>query len=568
MLSDESGEILSALLMKLIQGERSVEISRKTLAELYSFSPSLLFSKLCKVYRSELIPRDIKEFLAEKSVEVSDDEVYMLVRQYSAGQNGRLNFEDFTHLVLPSTNQMLSEFALSRSAGNNDRAEFFFIALLKNELKLQREAEDLKVALFSSKDFSLWKAFEALNTSASGAIYEEEFRAFLRKNKQFIGEDDYDALMRRIDLQDDLIINYNEFLEALIPMKIPGSSETRMRQIAKEEEQEAKKRLTSEENEEEVEGKIETQPDVAKEGDEDKILENSGLDKDDPMDSQELEHSPRFKDPKEFTLSGDFETPEKGKSQISRNLPSKKSGEALEKFSELFLRTLEISRKIEFYRQGLVMLDNFSVTQLFKQIDREEKDEITISDFEEFSKALSLELSPESLENLFKKYADKEKMTLDLNEFSALFGCFDREYRNLLGIINKEEDFTQETYEKIRDLIEILVITEESYCNYLKSLREFSDKEVNEVFEAFDYDKDGEISVKDMKSILKSQGVTCLDNDCLMVIQRFSKDEESAFALGQLMEVLEENATDNEDYKKKQERSEVVWEKSMGTACK
>ncbi|OMJ93212.1 hypothetical protein SteCoe_3913 [Stentor coeruleus] len=559
MLSKESGEILSTLLMKFIQGERSVEISRKTLAELYSFSPSLLFSKLCKVYRTELIPRDIKEFLAEKSVEANDDEVYMLVRQYSAGQNGRLNFEDFTHLVLPSTNQMVSEFALSRNSGNNDQAEYFFVTLLKNELKLQKEAEDLKIALFSSKDFSLWKAFEALNTSGSGSICEEEFRTFLRENKKFINEDDYDALMRRIDLQDDLVINYNEFLEALIPMKIPGSSETRMRQIAKDEEQEAKRRLTSEEMEEEVEGKIETQPDVGKEVDEDK---------DEPMDSHELEHSPRFKDPKEFTLSQDYETPEKGKSQVSRNLPSRKSGEAFEKFSELFLRTLEISRKVEFYRQNLVMLDNFSVIQLFKQIDRDGQGEINISDFIEFSKALNLEFSSESLESLFKKYASKEKMTMDPNEFSLLFYCFDKEYQNLLRISDEEEEINQETYGKIRDLLEILVISEEIYCNCLKSLKEFNSKEVNEVFEAFDCDQDGEISVDDMKSLLKSQGIACLDKDCLMVIQRFTKDKENSFTLGQLMGALEENTEDKEDYKKKEEMSEVVWEKSMGTVFK
>lgn len=223
MLNENSQRTLSQLFMRIIEGENKVEILRKCLCENYDFSPKVLFRSLCRVYSDSILPKDLKEFTAQNGEEVKDQECYLLVRQYSSLQNGRLSEEDFSHLILSATNDTLPYLVSQRLHVYDLKVgvKYSFLSLLKEELKLHREAEALKVQLFQDPDFSLWKAFEHLNTGNKGYVSEADITNFLQKRGRFISQNDYDALMRRVDLEDDLVISYNEFLEALIPLQVP-----------------------------------------------------------------------------------------------------------------------------------------------------------------------------------------------------------------------------------------------------------------------------------------------------------------------------------------------------------
>ena len=157
MLKKESEVLLSDLLMKLIKGEQQVEFSRKALCNLLEFNPSQLFYSLCKTYQIELSPLDVKEFLKNCSVDPSDQEIYLMFRQYSSKSNGRLDFNDFSHLVLTSTDDTTSSLALNRLyfRENDPRVNPYFLSLLKTELELQKELEKAKVSLFNDPEFTL-----------------------------------------------------------------------------------------------------------------------------------------------------------------------------------------------------------------------------------------------------------------------------------------------------------------------------------------------------------------------------------------------------------------------------
>lgn len=223
MLNENSQRTLSQLFMRIIEGENKVEILRKCLCENYDFSPRVLFRSLCRVYSDSLLPKDLKEFSSQNGEEANDPDCYLLVKQYSSLQNGRLSEEDFSHFVLSATNDTLPYLVTQRLHIFELKAgvKYSFLSLLKEELKLHREVEALKVQLFKDPEFSLWKAFEHLNSANKGYISEADVTNFLQKRGRFISQNDYDSLMRRIDLEDDLVISYNEFLEALIPMQVP-----------------------------------------------------------------------------------------------------------------------------------------------------------------------------------------------------------------------------------------------------------------------------------------------------------------------------------------------------------
>jgi Ca2+-binding EF-hand superfamily protein len=537
MLTDQAEELLASLLMKMIQGENRVERCRKSLCDVYQFDPQQLFRDLSKLYSFELIPREIKDFLIKNSVEGSDQDIYLLVRQYSSNQNGRLNFEDFSHLVLPATNDFLSNLALKRihTEKIDSRVTYLFLSLLQAELELQHELEELKVSLFKDPQFSLWKAFETLNKSGNGFINEAEFQSFFVAHRKYITKDDFDALMRRIDIEDDLLINYNEFLEGLIPLKVPASHETRGKKL--EENKTPKKysngTLLERENE------IKTQENFSESKNQDKTDSVK-----DELHSDDLESSPRFKDPKEFTLSArSFETPEKIKGGKSRNLP-KKPG-VFEKFQNLLTQELEYERKIEFYRQELIMQNNFSVLQLFKIIDKDQKGEVQLYDFEKFLEEIDLEAPREILWIIFKRYGDPQSLTMNFQDFSKIFRCYDEEYANLINL-DSEDDLEKETLDKIKNVLEVIIRSEENIEDDRKELASISEDELKEFYQVLDCDEDGEVSVEDIKAIMKKYGLNISDKDSFGIISRYSNNESLVFDFTQLQAIVTSLAQEDE----------------------
>lgn len=499
---EESNIILCELLMKFMHGERDIEYSRKSISDLYTFNPLSLFNALAKVYRTSITPRDLKEFLQENGTEVSDEDVYLVVRQYSADQNGRLSYDDFLHLVLPSTNDLISKLAQNRLFPEtpDEKVNFYFQSLLSSEVKLQCELEALKSALFKSSNFSLWKSFEHLNKSGSGAINEIEVKEFLRTYSKFITSDDYDALMRRIDLEDDLVINYNEFLEGLIPMQMPSNGETRV------------KDLPQEENLDQSREKVQTEE---KHESEDPVVYT-----DEPLDSQDLEKSPKFNDPKEFTLSEQFETPEKSKGMPKSN---KKLQEHMDKVAEIWVKELEIEKKYEFLRENLIMQDNFSVSKLFELIDSDGKGEIYMLDFENFLKTLNIPANKNVIFQFFSRFANAE-MILTFQDFLTIFSCQDEEYNEVLKNSENNEDFFNETVEKISEFFSFLLENEDCICKMKEFFAGLDRKELGEIFEGFDFDKDGVIDGMDLKKSLKRFGMNCAGKDIRSLMRRYSDE--------------------------------------------
>jgi Ca2+-binding EF-hand superfamily protein len=500
-----SKEILKDLLMKLIEGERDIELNRKFLSEQFTFNPTLLYQSLSKTSSLGITPRDLKDFLEDSKITESDEGIYMVVRQYSALQNGRLSLEDFLHFVLPSTDEFLAIRASSRSYPRDldEKVKFHFCTLLKAEISLQVELESLKVLMFKSSDFSLWRTFEMINTSKSGHINEEEIKSFLKEFKRFINREDYDALMRRIDLQDDLLISYNEFLEALIPMQMPGNDENRV------------KTLEAEEKKSEIQNSAQKNPEN------EEIFESLPNDEqvDEPLDSQELEMSPKFQDEKEFTLSQQYETPIKTK---DTGKVMKKNQTTVDKMRSLMIKELEYEKKYELLRETIIMRRNFSISKLFELIDAEGNGEINMLDFEKFLVSLNVEISRNVILLIFRRFSRQEDV-LSLNDLISVFLCQQEEYFERLSDPESSDDLSLETLDKIQEFFSLFI---EQEGEVLDQKRAFGLKplELESLFGSLDSDNDGEIGVDDLKTFYHDAGLFVARKDIAMVLSRYSQE--------------------------------------------
>ena len=85
------------------------------------------------------------------------------------------------------------------------------------------------------------------------------------------------------------------------------------------------------------------------------------------------------------------------------------------------------------------------------------------------------------------------------------------------------------TVEKIRDVLEALVLSEEKMRNYKDIANQVSEEELKEIFAKIDVDEDGEISSEDLKRFFKEQGRNISGKDRARIIERYSEDNTSIF---------------------------------------
>jgi Ca2+-binding EF-hand superfamily protein len=527
MLSNDSQRVLSELLMKIIEGERKIEILRKCLCENFEFNPRVLFKSLSKVFTGSILARDLKDFLDQNSELFSDQDVYLVVKQYSSLQNSRLTEEDFSHFVLTATDLSLASLAETRYHVTEVKAgvRYSFLSLIKEEIKFQQETDHLKTKLFQDPEFSLSKAFETLNQGSKGYIVEAEVIDFLQKYKRYIGPDDFDALMRRIDLEDDLVISYNEFLEALMPVKIPKlsvESKSNDFERIKDSTEFSPSRLQNTESEfYEAKDKEESKTKSI-------VINDEQDSKDEPFETHELEKSPRFRNSGEVNRE-EYETPEKSKSINPKHQSFKsKSSDFSQSIIEILIQHLHNERKLEHARQNLLMQENFSISQAFKLIDQKENNLIVPYDLDKFLEKINLKSDKPVIISIIKRYGNKETLTLDPDDIVKIVLPKDSDYSSLLKQ-ESDQPLTQMSIEKFRDVLEIIVDFETALIEQQETLGNFSEEELKEFFTSLDYDDDGEISSEDLNSFFKKLGLNVSEKDRHGLIGRFTAKNQTIY---------------------------------------
>ena len=90
-------------------------------------------------------------------------------------------------------------------------------SLLVREIAFFRVTEELKQRLASAKDFNFKKAFRAVDDWSYGFIDKKNLTQFLRRNGAKASETDCFAIIRRLDLDCDARLTYQEFKDGLRP---------------------------------------------------------------------------------------------------------------------------------------------------------------------------------------------------------------------------------------------------------------------------------------------------------------------------------------------------------------
>ena len=295
-MREQTESALAELLFTCYRGENVVESFRRTLCESFDFSLRHFFSLI--TCGSFINSRELQNFLKAHGLNSTTDEIFMVIKQFSNLQDGRLSFEDFEQICLPSADLALRRRTKERGIIRNfDKLTLDkFIKVFAEEINYQVQLEEAKQRVYTEKDFTVYAGFEVLARGKS-YVLEDDLSVFLKKFNKAFTFDDFESYLRRTDLEGDGFLNYKEFLDFIMPFNLPNKAEE-----SKASDLSQSKVESAPEIEKTPEAKVKKTPNVIKDNEEVKNAEKKPGNQENQEKSDEKEQSKESNEDKDNNL--------------------------------------------------------------------------------------------------------------------------------------------------------------------------------------------------------------------------------------------------------------------------
>jgi len=286
----------------------------------------LAFRRLDTSNLGFLTTTNLNNFLSNYNFFHNPIKIQCYINHYDQDFDQKLSYSEFLQSVLPQDN---SELRFSISQRPIKRAEEFeraFIEeiekklafLLNREIQFYIKFERQKRNLLKSVDYDGFRLFSSLAIRNKEEIGFEDLKVFFMKNSYEINDFDIVLMLRRIDLNGDGKIDFNEFEDAFLPKnKYSNEKQNSMAMKATEKNQNLKKNYP-------------------------KI----------------------FDEKKEYYSSNNNNL---------KNFKNKGMGQQIEEIVEIMNYFLKIEKIYEDLKQELAMMDDFNLFDIFKVFDKTAK---------------------------------------------------------------------------------------------------------------------------------------------------------------------------------------------------
>lgn len=214
MLSVETENRLSKLLLTLADGEASVEVSRQVLGNQLGFDPYQVFKLLDSENKGYIDSFNLVDFYRRHSLFASSFEAQQVIYHYDSDLSASLNYSEFLNLFISDRNSYLKSSIMSSSKSFSSvpyDIELSVLRVLEKELDLVKSLcagiKDINLRY----DFNVIDAYRALDSMALDNINTESVRKFLIRNFVTPSEQDVLNIVKRLDIDRDYRVTYTEF---------------------------------------------------------------------------------------------------------------------------------------------------------------------------------------------------------------------------------------------------------------------------------------------------------------------------------------------------------------------
>ena len=209
--------------------ERELEAQRVELALKTDFNLLDAFKLFDTRGSGNVSIQDIVAGLRERLAfeEFTHDDVYLLFRRHDTNNDGKLNFSEFSNMMLPMAKEYAAlltdrpDFYMSRNVPITQ----FFNADTRNEFRntwaanfrCERACEQLRDMLRQRPYFNLKLAFTHMDRAHIGSLGPDEFRAFLADNGFYATERELFGIIAKADKTGDARVSFKEFVDEFSP---------------------------------------------------------------------------------------------------------------------------------------------------------------------------------------------------------------------------------------------------------------------------------------------------------------------------------------------------------------
>ena len=227
MLSVETKAKLRSLLVAIAEGEISLEKQRIALGKLIKFEPYSAFQRIDRGRTGYVDSMAILEFLRNNGfTEETEADTYYLMKFFDVDDDEKLNYTEFLTMVLPWDNAKLRADVTQRPnyyVGLNDylskSIEYELCKLFVKEIAFHRRTEKLKQELSMTSDFDCKSGFKAIDDWNYNYIDFSNLKRFLKSQFYIPTNKDLTAIIRRLDLNADSRLSFDEFEEGIKPVE-------------------------------------------------------------------------------------------------------------------------------------------------------------------------------------------------------------------------------------------------------------------------------------------------------------------------------------------------------------
>ena len=445
MISQETASRLASLLELIGESELEAEAIRQVLSEQPGFHPERAFDSLDFMSKDFITSDDLYKYLLDDS-SVTPMSAYLLLKEWDLENRGKLFYSDFSKMILPFNHPS------PRTPSQQGLAcEYPLKKLLLTELGYIMQIEQAKQSLACRKDFSSSGCFNLLDDVGTGYIIPQNLDRFMQRNKVF--QAGYiDAIMRRLDRDNDGKISYTEFIQAVTPaLKVYGS-------------------------------------------------ENNFTSVFSPVPS--AQQTPAKAKVRVF--------------DSGRGSEGKKKITSIGKFARFLIQQLTLEKELEAERKKLALRVDFSIGKLFALMDEGQSGGISIKQMEDNLRKIGIIPELNQCHLLFRQYDRDNDNYLTFWDFCDIFTPRTTEYSELLlsRVTSKQqkEDFSLETLDMIVDAF-ILILNIQSVTEELKQKLYSGIFNVNKVFEKADMNSLGFLTRGCFRNLLRKHKIYATDRD-------------------------------------------------------
>ena len=559
MLSKNTISKFCNLLTNLAEKEKKVEINRQVLCQNLNFDAYQVFSYLDLESKNYLNEINLLTFLQKKNqIPCNLEELQFLILIYDENFDAKLSYSEFLNFVLSDNDFELRKKTRERICSRYDNSkidfnvEYSLVKLFQKELDLIRTTRRFIEELKTCEDFNVHDLFHYLK--GYGDITMESLKLFLEKNLINLDDNDIRNIFKIMDLNKDSKIDFAEFHHFLCFPNLKCNCcsfcqcncqvSNKMLYNHFDEMNNDFENFNINQNLNFKYNNFSEESNKPKSSNFHKDSINNKCNNKKLIQINELANENNYK--KTYSLNN----PSRRIIKYCENCPCYSiyvdSTIAENKFLQYITKLIELESKIESAKINLIKRQDFNIEDAFLIFSNPESKVITLSDFQNGLKELSLYPSIKDIKLIMMRADTENKGYLNFEDFFDLLIPYLQEYQENLGKrmpacycpnYKKGNLFLLSTKIYLANLIRT-IIESENELNIIKENMVGINVHLENIFRKIDKNLLGFFNESELWIYLRNCGINCNDIENRLIFIRFDKNKDEKVEFWEIEEEL------------------------------